>query len=179
MVGPRPAPPIVASKDKSVADEGAAREQPNWALTKTMVLSRPAPARVSRPEDRGSYSATGNGCKSRHAVAIRRIVTPSITIAATLAALCPILAQPSESGSISSGHQIAITICGNCHEDPTSSRKTAVGPKLEDIANRPSTTALSLKEFLRSRHKKRMPNFLLSRANTDDVIAYILSLKGK
>jgi len=114
MVEPRPAPPIVASKDKSVADEGAAREQPNRALTKTMVLSRPAPARVSRPEDRGSYSATGNGCKSRHAVAIRRIVTPSITIAATLAALCPILAQPSESGSISSGHQIAITICGNC-----------------------------------------------------------------
>jgi cytochrome c2 len=42
-------------------------------------------------------------------------------------------AQPPETGSISSGHQIAITICGNCHEDPTSSRKTTVGPKLEDI----------------------------------------------
>jgi len=50
---------------------------------------------------------------------------------------------------------------------------------LEDIANRPSTAALSLKEFLRSPHKGRMPNFLLSRADTDDVIAYILSLKQK
>jgi hypothetical protein len=59
MVGPRPAPPIVASKDKSAADEGAAREQPNRALTKTMVLSRPAPARVSRPEDRGSIAQRG------------------------------------------------------------------------------------------------------------------------
>ena len=77
----------------------------------------------------------------------------SVTVVATFASLCPILAQPSESGSISSGHQIAITICGNCHEDPTSSRKTAVGPKFEDIANLPSTTALSLKEFLGSRHK--------------------------
>jgi cytochrome c553 len=73
----------------------------------------------------------------------------------------------------------AITICGNCHEDPTSSRKTAVGPKLEDIANLPSTTALSLKEFLGSRHKTRMPNFIVFRADTDDVIAYILSLKRK
>ena len=27
----------------------------------------------------------------------------------------------------------AITICGNCHEDPTSRRKPAVGPKLEDM----------------------------------------------
>ncbi len=109
---------------------------------------------------------------------MRRIMTPSITVAVTLAALCPILAQPSESGNISSGHQIAITICGNCHEDPTSARKTAVGPKLEDIANRPSTTAQSLKVFLGSRHK-RMPNFIISRADTEDVIAYILSLKGK
>ena len=49
---------------------------------------------------------------------------------------------------------------------------------LEDIANRPSTTALSLKEFLGSRHK-RMSDFILSRADADDVIAYILSLKRK
>jgi hypothetical protein len=34
----------------------------------------------------------------------------SVTVAATLASLCPILAQPSGSGSISSGHQIAVTI---------------------------------------------------------------------
>ena len=102
----------------------------------------------------------------------------SVTVVATLATLCPTLAQPSEIGSISSGHQIAVTICGNCHEDPTSPRKTAVGPKLEDIANRPSTTALSLREFLGSRHK-RMPNFIISKADTDDVIAYILSLKRK
>ena len=106
-------------------------------------------------------------------------IISSVSITVTLASLCPILAQPSGSGSIPAGHQIAVTICGNCHEDPTSSRKTTVGPKLEDIANLPSTTALSLKEFLGSRHKKRMPNFILSRADTDDVVAYILSLKRK
>jgi mono/diheme cytochrome c family protein len=108
---------------------------------------------------------------------MRRNLIVSFSITLGLAALGLILAEPSESGSISSGHHIAITICGNCHEDPTSSQKTAIGPTLEDIANLPSTTALSLKEFLGSRHKKRMPDFLLSRADTEDVIAYILSLK--
>ncbi len=110
---------------------------------------------------------------------MRWTVIPSVTVVATLVAVCPMLAQPSDSGNISSGHQIATAICGNCHEDPASPRKTTVGPKLADIANLPSTTALSLKEFLRSRHKNRMPNFLLSRAHTNDVVAYILSLKRK
>jgi mono/diheme cytochrome c family protein len=105
------------------------------------------------------------------------VVILFISGAVALLTLSPTLAQPSESGSISLGHQIAITICNHCHEDPTSSRKTAIGPKLEDIANVPSTTAQSLKEFLGSRHKRRMPDFILSKADTDDVVAYILSLK--
>ena len=99
--------------------------------------------------------------------------------ALTLAAAYPMPAQPFESGSISSGHQIAITICGNCHDDPASSQNAAIGPKLRDIANQPSTTALSLKAFLGSRHRKRMPNFILSRTDTNDLISYILSLKAK
>ena len=103
----------------------------------------------------------------------------SIAGAVTLAAAGPVVAQPAESGSTTSGHRIAITICGACHEVPTASRKTSIGPKFEDIANRPSTTAPALEEFLASRHKQRMPNFILSRADTNEVIAYILSLKHK
>jgi cytochrome c2 len=72
----------------------------------------------------------------------------SIAGAVTLAAVSPILAQRSESGSTTSGRRVATTICGNCHDDSTSSRKPSVGPNLADIANRPSTTLLSLKEFL-------------------------------
>jgi len=40
----------------------------------------------------------------------------------------------------------------------------------------PSTTALSLKVFLRPSHNK-MPNLIISDPDTDDLIAYILSLK--
>ncbi len=49
---------IAAPKEDSVADEGAAREQPNPVLPKTMSLSGLAPARVSPPEDRDTYSVT-------------------------------------------------------------------------------------------------------------------------
>jgi hypothetical protein len=52
-------------------------------------------------------------------------------------------------------------------------------PSFIDIANMPSTTALSLKAFLRSNHKRRMPNFIMSNADTNNVVDYILSLKQR
>ena len=50
-------------------------------------------------------------------------------------------------------------------------------PSFRAIAAMPSTTALSLRVFLQTPHG-RMPDFALSRNETDDVIAYILSLRG-
>jgi len=46
------------------------------------------------------------------------------------------------------------------------------------IANLPSTTALSLKVFLRSNHKG-MPNLIVSEPDSDNLIDYILSLKQR
>jgi cytochrome c2 len=99
--------------------------------------------------------------------------------AVTLVAQFPMLAQPLESSDISAGRQVAITICNKCHEiSPTMLPRIEIGPKFEDIANLSSTTALSLKVFLRSNHS-RMPSFILSSTDTNDVIAYILSLRRK
>ena len=110
---------------------------------------------------------------------MHRVMLPCAIATLTLAAQFQILAQPLESGIISSGREIAITICGTCHEvDHTMPPTTAVGPEFKDIANQPSTTALSLRVFLRSNHN-RMPNFIISQSATDNVIAYILSLKQK
>ena len=106
---------------------------------------------------------------------MQKIMLPCAVVAVTLVAQFPMFAQPAETTSISSGRQIAITLCGACHEI---SGKTKVGPGFEDIANLPSTTAISLKAFLRSNHRN-MPNFIISSADTDDVIAYILNLKRK
>ena len=51
-----------------------------------------------------------------------------------------------------------------------------MAPTFLDVANMASTTALSLKVFLRTSHKE-MPNLLISETDSDDLIAYILSLK--
>jgi mono/diheme cytochrome c family protein len=118
-----------------------------------------------------------------HNHAARLSVFTALTLGSTVAspqidaAQAVILAQPLESSGVSAGRQVAKTICGNCHEiNPMISQRAKIGPRFEDIANLLSTTAISLKAFLRSNHN-RMPNFILSSADTDDVIAYILSLK--
>lgn len=99
--------------------------------------------------------------------------------AIALAAAAQFTALGQALGDLSSGRHIATTICGSCHYVfATKQSKKEVPPTFEDIANLPSTTAISLKVFLRSNHR-RMPNLILSNAEADDVIAYILSLKRK
>jgi len=72
------------------------------------------------------------------------------------------------------GRQTATTLCVPCHQFNKSNRDGP--PSFVDVANLPSTTALSLKVFLRSNHKE-MPNLIIPDAETDDLIAFILSLK--
>jgi len=108
---------------------------------------------------------------------MRQIEISFCAAAVTLVAQFPVFAQ--SNGDPESGRQIVTTICSSCHYTfATKGSKKEVPPSFEDIANLASTTPLSLKVFLRSNHK-RMPNLLLSDAETDDVIAYILSLKRK
>jgi hypothetical protein len=52
----------------------------------------------------------------------------------------------------------------------------AYPPSFQSIADLPSTTAISLHVFLRSNHRS-MPDLLFSSAESNDLIAYILSLK--
>lgn len=73
------------------------------------------------------------------------------------------------------GHQTAKAICASCHQTDET-RHGGAAPSFVDVANMPSTTALSLKVFLRTSHKE-MPNLIISNSDTDDLIAYILSLR--
>ena len=99
-----------------------------------------------------------------------------VLFAAALAVPIEALAQPLE-GNLSSGRQVAIEICSGCHQvDADISCKGAYPPSFEDIAKLPSTTALSLRAFLRSSHIT-MPNLLIFAPDIDDLIVYILSLK--
>ena len=106
---------------------------------------------------------------------MRHIAFLSLFIAAALALPVEALAQPGSSHSL--GRQVAIELCSSCHRvtegQPLSRQNLA---SFSAIANLPSTTALSLKVFLRSNHKG-MPDLIVSESDTDKLIDYILSLK--
>jgi mono/diheme cytochrome c family protein len=80
-------------------------------------------------------------------------------------------------GDATKGQRLADAWCAECHAVRTkvfSEQEDA--PSFPAIAQLPSTTALSLNAFLRSNHRS-MPNFMITRADADDIVAYVLSLK--
>lgn len=81
-------------------------------------------------------------------------------------------------GDVAAGRRLVAAWCSECHALASGAAAGKNGPDLTAIANLPSTTALSLRVFLQSSHPS-MPNLIIGRAETDDLIAYILSLKRK
>jgi len=80
-------------------------------------------------------------------------------------------------GDPEAGGRLAREVCAACHvvaEDQMID--PAVGPWFIDIAQHPATTALSLRAFLQTPHAT-MPDLILTREETEDIIAYILTLK--
>jgi cytochrome c len=79
--------------------------------------------------------------------------------------------------SVVTGHRLAEAWCKECHAiEATPTRQATAAPDFADIASQPSTTALSLKVFLRTNHPS-MPNILIAPDQADDLVNYILSLK--
>lgn len=95
-----------------------------------------------------------------------------------LAAATPARAQ--EAGDARAGRDMAATWCANCHRIAPAGPgpATDAAPAFAAIAAMPSTTSLSLRAFLQSSHRN-MPNYQLSQDQTDNVVAYILSLRGR
>jgi mono/diheme cytochrome c family protein len=116
--------------------------------------------------------------------AMRWMISAFLGAAATTALQFPVLAQPLR-GDAASGRQIANSQCSSCHRvlpilfpgrGETSMIDKDGPPNFQSVADMTSTTELSLKVFLRSNHKN-MPNLILTEAEADDIIAYILSFK--
>lgn len=85
--------------------------------------------------------------------------------------------QPLPPESVSAGRHLAEAWCQDCHAiEAATAGARARGPDFVAIANRVSTTALSLKVFMKTSHH-RMPNLIITPAQADDLTNYILSLK--
>jgi mono/diheme cytochrome c family protein len=104
----------------------------------------------------------------------RSNIVSCLLIATSLAVPASALAQPLE-GNPLMGRQTALALCGPCHQ-VGEMRRDGGPPSFVDVANLHSTTALSLRVFLRSNHNE-MPNLMISDVETSDLIAYILTLK--
>ena len=95
--------------------------------------------------------------------------------------IIPVLTLPlaamaqSAGGNPQAGRRTAATLCVPCHQIDTTRRDGP--PSFRDVASMPSTTALSLKVFLRSNHNE-MPDLIIPGSEIDDLIGYILSLKA-
>ena len=76
------------------------------------------------------------------------------------------------------GLKFARDNCAECHHVGPKEPLVVFSPAspFSKIAADPKTTELSLRFFLRSSHID-MPNFILTEEQTDDLVAYILSLK--
>ena len=103
-------------------------------------------------------------------------LAPAAALAAVLAGFAA-LAQ-SVSGDPIAGARLAQDVCATCHQVERDQHGVSLegAPAFQDVADDPAVTSIALRVFLRSPHEV-MPNFMLSETETDDVIAYILSLK--
>ncbi len=81
-------------------------------------------------------------------------------------------------GDASQGRALARKECTECHlvEKHQRDRKPIEASAFQKIADNPAHTGLSLRVFLNSDHRK-MPRLILTEAEADNVIAYILSLR--
>jgi mono/diheme cytochrome c family protein len=76
------------------------------------------------------------------------------------------------------GHVYAETYCSKCHSIGAGPSPLEQAPRFKDVAEQPGVTAMSLQAFLQSSHPT-MPNIILEPEDMRNVIAYILSLKGR
>jgi mono/diheme cytochrome c family protein len=99
------------------------------------------------------------------------------TLTAVLTRCAP--GAQAQDADVVAGHALARQACIGCHVVEAGNsvrRRNAVGPAFQDIANTPGMTGMALHAFLTTSHPK-MPNLILTPAEMDDVVAYILSLR--
>ncbi len=97
------------------------------------------------------------------------------------AMLCGLAAvQPAHAQDAGAGERIAQSWCSRCHVVDSGQQKAGndAVPSFPAIARRASTSQASLTVFLVTSHP-RMPDFNLSRAEIQNVAAYILSLRDR
>jgi mono/diheme cytochrome c family protein len=102
----------------------------------------------------------------------------SATIAGVAGLAAGLALAQAAPGSAANGYALAKTWCAGCHfVEPREMHAKDTVPSFAAVAAMKSTTQLSLDAFLQTSHHN-MPDWRLTRQQVDDVVAYILSLRG-
>ena len=98
---------------------------------------------------------------------------------ALITACCAALAAGDLPGDAAAGRDFALGVCAECHlvADDQGSWPVSEAPPFREVADSPGMTELALRAFMQTPHRT-MPNILLTPEETDNIIAYILSLKS-
>ena len=108
-----------------------------------------------------------------------------LALSASALLLLPMPASPpaaaqgvARSERVAAGRAVAEGWCANCHVvgPEAGGHASDAAPPFAAVARMPSATEMSLRAFLRTPHA-RMPDYRLSQAELDGVVAYILSLR--
>jgi mono/diheme cytochrome c family protein len=108
--------------------------------------------------------------------ALRTTILTTLVMAAGLTAEA---ARGDEIGDAKRGLEYAQATCAGCHAilyEDTASPEPA-SPTFKAVADTPGVTRTALSVFLQSPHPT-MPNLIVQGEDADNLIAYILSLKG-
>jgi cytochrome c len=100
-------------------------------------------------------------------------LTAGIALAATTQAM-----SAEEAGDPQAGFDYAQTYCAKCHGISEEKSPLPQAPRFRKVADQPGITATALQVWMQTSHPT-MPNIIVAPSDMRNVIAYILSLKGR
>lgn len=110
---------------------------------------------------------------------IRILIGLAIALAALLLVRLHVAGGAPAQDDTSAGRRLAEAWCSECHAlEATGQGRFSRAPDFVEVANRTSTTELSLKVFFRTSHRS-MPNIVIAPDQADDLAKFILGLKRK
>ncbi len=101
-----------------------------------------------------------------------------LSVALMLFAAAPAAAQTLEKLEIANGERLAQKLCVNCHQVAPDAAGTVLAdvPGFVEIANRPGMTRERIEVYVLEPHPA-MPTIQFTRAELEDIAAYIISLR--
>jgi mono/diheme cytochrome c family protein len=93
-------------------------------------------------------------------------------------ATTPVVLATDDVGDPQDGFEYAKTYCSSCHGISAEKSPLPKATRFREVADRPGVTGTALRVWMETSHPT-MPNIVVEKQDMLNVIAYILSLKGR